>query len=107
MPRRKRWEELGIRDGFGQIRFLRWRYFTDYINQQMLDYETYIWRGHRREDWSLKSTLDRLIEEANVSKTKQLLFRSVHLEQFKYAARGRRGPNRSEERRVGKECRSR
>ncbi len=93
MPRRKRWEELGIRDGFGQIRFLRWRYFTDYINQQMLDYETYIWRGHRREDWSLKSTLDRLIEEANVSKTKQLLFRSVHLEQFKYAARGRRGPN--------------
>lgn len=93
MARRKRWEELGIRDGFGQIRFLHWRYFVAYINQHMLDYETYIWRGHRREDWSLKSTLDRLIEKANVAKTKHLLFRSAHLEQFKYAVRGRRGPN--------------
>lgn len=93
MPRRKRWEELGVRDGFGQIRFLRWRYFIDYINQHMLDYETYIWRGHRREDWSLKSTLDRLIEQANVAKTKQMTFRSEHLEQFKFAVRGRRGPN--------------
>lgn len=93
MPRRKRWEELGIRDGFGQIRFLRWRYFTDYINQQMLDYETYVWRGQRRDDWPLKSTLDRLIEKANVSRTKQLGFRVSHLDQFKYAVRGRRGPN--------------
>lgn len=93
MPRRKRWEELGVRDGFGQIRFLHWRYFVAYINQHMLDYETYIWRGQRREDWPLKSTLDRLIEKANVSKTKHLAFRSAHLEQFKYAVRGRRGPN--------------
>jgi hypothetical protein len=93
MPRPKRWEELGIKDGFGQIRFVHWRYFTDYINQHMLDYETYIWRGHRLESWSLKSTLDRLIEQANVSKTKQLAFRATHLEQFKYAIRGRRGHN--------------
>lgn len=93
MPRRKRWEELGIRDGFGQIRFLRWRYFMDYINQHMLDYETYVWRGQRCDDWTLKSTLDRLIEKAKIADSKRHIFMGSHLEQFKFAVRGRRGPN--------------
>jgi hypothetical protein len=91
--RSKRWKELGIQDGFGEIRFLKWRYFVNYINQEMLDYETYIWRGQRCDNWTLKSTLDRLIKKANIAKTKHPGFRTSHLEQFKYAARGRRGLN--------------
>jgi FRG domain len=93
MPRKKRWEESGIQDGFGIIRLLRWRYFLDYINQEMLDYYTYVWRGQRRDDWPLQSTLDRLIEKTNIPKPIAPYFRNDHLEKFKYAVRGRRGPN--------------
>lgn len=93
MSRRKRWEELGVKDGFVQIRFLRWRYFTDYINLRMLDFETYIWRGQRCDNWLLESTLDRLIKKAKIAKTKRPDFGRSHLEQFEYATRGRRGQN--------------
>jgi hypothetical protein len=93
MPRRKRWEVLEIKDGFGQVRFLRWRYFIDFINQEMLDFETYIWRGQRCDNWLLESTLDRLIKKAKIAKAKRPDFGRSHLEQFKYAARGRRGQN--------------
>ena len=93
MARRKGWEEGKIENGFGQIHFLKWRYFIDYIRQEMLDYETYIWRGQRCSNWHLESTLDRLIKKAKIAKTKQSGFLNSHLEQFKYAVRGRRGPN--------------
>jgi hypothetical protein len=93
MPRRKRWNELEIRDGFGQIRVLKWRYFVEYINQRMLNYDTCIWRGQRCDNWSLKSTLDRLIEKAGLPKNKQQKFGNSHLERFQYASRGRRGPH--------------
>lgn len=56
-----------------------------------MDYQTYVWRGHRNDDWLLESTLDRLVKKAKVPRTKRYDFRNNHLEQFKYAARGRRG----------------
>jgi hypothetical protein len=93
MARRKGWEEGGIKDGFGWVRFLKWRYFIDYIRRVMLPHETYIWRGQRCDNWQLESTLDRLIIKAKIAKTKQPGFLNSHLEQFKYAVRGRRGPN--------------
>lgn len=82
MPRSKRWEELGVKDGFGQVRVLKWRYFVDYVNQKMLAYNTYIWRGQRCDNWTLKSTLDRLAERARVAKTNQHDFKLAHLENF-------------------------
>jgi len=93
MPRRRRWEELGIVNGFGEVRLLSWRYFFDFIHQRMLDFETYIWRGQRCDNWLLESTLDRLVKKARVARSKGSSFRSSHLQQFKYAVRGRRGPN--------------
>jgi hypothetical protein len=93
MPRRQRWVEAPVKDGYGVVKLLRWRYFLDYIQQQMLDYEAYIWRGHRRDDWELEPTLDRLVRRSRIAPTKLAAFRLAHLEQFKYATRGRRGTN--------------
>lgn len=93
MPRKKRWEESDIEEGYGEVKLLSWKYFHDFIHQQMLDYQTYIWRGQRNDDWILEPTLNRLIKRSRVAKTKRSAFRKEHLEQFKYAARGRRGAN--------------
>jgi len=72
---------------------LSWHYFFDYIHKKMLNFETYIWRGQRCDDWLLESTLDRLVKKARVVRSKGYSFRHSHLQQFKYAVRGRRGPN--------------
>ena len=93
MARKKRWEEYNIIDGYGEVHLFSWRYFFDFVHQRMLDYETYIWRGERCDNWLLESTLDRLIKKAKIAKTKRYNFRQSHLEQFKFGSRGRRGPN--------------
>lgn len=53
-----------------------------------------IWRGQRRSDWSLETSLDRLFGKLGMlsfgpSELERLS--GLHLEAFKYAARGRRG----------------
>lgn len=69
------------------IELYDWKYFHDLIYQRLLDYRSYIFRGHRRDDWNLESTLDR-------SRGGQFTFqRKSHLEAFKLAVRGWRGPN--------------
>jgi hypothetical protein len=93
MVRRKQWETSSIIDSIAEVRILSWRYFFNFIYKEMLDFETYIWRGQRRDDWLLESTIDRLRKKAKIAKTKSYKFSMQHLEQFKYAVRGRRGPN--------------
>lgn len=93
MANRKRWEESPISNGVSEVKVRSWRYFSDYVRQEMLDYQNYIWRGQRNSDWGLQTTLDRLMDSARVARTKRRNFRTQHLEQFKYAVRGRRGPN--------------
>lgn len=93
MARTKRWEWSQVDCGYGEVKLHSWKYFTDFVHQEMLNYETYIWRGQRCDDWKLESTFDRLVREAKVTRTRRLDFRSKHLERFKYAVRGRRGNN--------------
>lgn len=93
MGRPKRWTWAATRDGVDEVRLHSWKYFPDFINKEMLDYTEFIWRGQRVENWKLESTLDRLIARAKIAKTKQSAFRKSHLEQFQFAARGRRGLN--------------
>ena len=93
MGRKSRWTESVIQDGVGEVQLLSWRYYYDFVHQRMLDYETYIWRGHRCVNWLLESTLDRLVKQAKVAKKTRWTFRQSHLEQFKFAARGRIGSN--------------
>ena len=93
MARTKRWVWSTIDNCYGQVKLSSWKYFSDFVYQEMLDYETYIWRGHRCDNWGLESTLGRLIKRAKIAKTKRWDFRRLHLEQFQYAVRGRRGFN--------------
>ncbi|MGD8782046.1 MAG: FRG domain-containing protein [Ignavibacteria bacterium] len=87
MGRPLRWQEDKTIKGVMEVKISSWKYFSDYINQEMLDYTTYIYRGHGDSKWKLEPTLDRIIKLPNSSKRRR------HLEAFKYAARGRRGFN--------------
>jgi hypothetical protein len=91
MPRTKRWVESDIVDGVGTVKITAWKYFHDYMYGEMLDYRTYVYRGHRRDDWKLEPTLDRLLREKGRLTDRRV--RAHHLENFQFAVRGRRGPN--------------
>lgn len=87
MARTPRWTEKPTKDGLDEINLSSWKYFSDYINQEMLDYTTYVYRGHGNSSWKLEPTLDRVVKHAKSPK------RNDHLETFKYEVRGRRGGN--------------
>jgi len=91
MARTKRWIEGDIIDGVGTIRIAAWKYFHDFIYSEMLDYRTYVYRGHRCDNWKLEPTLDRLLRQK--SKLADTRARALHFKNFQYAVRGRRGPN--------------
>lgn len=91
MSRTRRWIESDVRDGVGVIALSSWRYFHDYVYQEMLDFRHYIWRGHRCDDWLLEPTLDRALRHVPISRQESV--RAAHLHNFKMAVRGRRGPN--------------
>lgn len=80
-------------DGVSVVKVSTWKDFLEFYYNELNDYETYIWRGQKRSDWNLEPTLNRLIKNAKIAKTKQYDFRQKHLDAFKLAARGRRGPN--------------
>jgi hypothetical protein len=79
--------------GYFQIKLNDWKQFVDYVYQDLLEYEKYVWRGQRCEDWGLVPTIDRLILNGKVSTMSHYEFQNQHLENFKLAARGRRGIN--------------
>ncbi len=90
---KKNWEWSATGLEYGQVKFKSWKDFSAFIYEEMLEYDQYIWRGQRCDNWGLESTLNRLIKNAKIAKTKQYNFRQSHLEQFQLAVRGRRGFN--------------
>lgn len=80
-----------MKDGMQIVTLSSWKYFADFINQELLDYRTYIYRGHASDDWKLESTLDRNLKRVPTTRRRQA--RGRHLRGFQYAVRGRRGPN--------------
>ncbi|MNO24752.1 FRG domain protein [compost metagenome] len=92
MGRPKQWVEKCISPGIYEVEISSWKYFSAYILNEMLDYRGYIWRGHLCHDWKLEPTLDRILRKNN-KPLNNLSIRNKHLENFKYAARGRRGIN--------------
>ncbi|MGA8150329.1 MAG: FRG domain-containing protein [Terriglobales bacterium] len=86
-------------DGLVAYRLASWSNFFDFIETEIFGFsETskhdYIWRGQRRADWSLSSSLDRIFDKLGLSGATPLEeIAAAHLERFKYATRGRRGPN--------------
>jgi len=87
MARTPRWKKEIIENGILEVKLSSWKYFSDYINQEVLDYTTYVFRGHGDSNWKLEPTLDRVIKSPTSPKRKE------HLEAFKYSTRGRRGTN--------------
>ncbi|GAB6268780.1 MAG: FRG domain-containing protein [Smithella sp.] len=93
MAGKKQWEVPPVIQGFVEVKILSWRYFYNYVQKEMLEYQTYVWRGQRCDNWLLESTLDRLRKKARSRRANTGNFAKQHLEQFQYAVRGRRGPN--------------
>lgn len=91
MGRPKRWEPQREKDGVWVVQLASWKYFHDYITQEMLDYSHYVWRGDRCDNRDLLPSFDRqyLFSPQAKIETKQ----AGHLDRFKLATRGRRGQN--------------
>ena len=98
MPRPKRWVSQDVEDGVWTVKLSSWKYFHDYVTQEMLDYAHYVWRGDRCDNRPLLPSFDR----GHLRKSQRIIERRLkeHLEIFKEATRGRRGshpPNLEEE----------
>jgi hypothetical protein len=89
MSRTARWQASAIADGVWEVDLASWKYFYDYVRQEMLDFSYYIWRGQRDAEWKLESSLDRVLR----TKTQKASLARAHLTKFKQSVRGRRGPN--------------
>lgn len=95
------WTQVEPSDGIKTFRLEGWNYFFNLIEVEVLNRaglpgRSYIWRGQRRSDWPLSSTIDRLFGRLGFLAAGQdaLEKRSKkQLETFRYAARGRRGPS--------------
>lgn len=85
MARRARWKHVNYMEGVAEYELSSWKYFSDFISQEMLNYTDYVYRGHAKSDWLLEPTLDRII------KSPTSLVREEHLKKFKFETRGRRG----------------
>jgi hypothetical protein len=93
MARTQRWQEGQVKDGVSSVGLSNWKYFHDYVRQEMLEYSHYIWRGQRESQWTLESTLDRL--QRGMSQKLRTSLAQTHLNRFKLAIRGRRGSHPS------------
>ena len=96
MSRRAKWSKPKIENGCAQIQFSSWKRFFEYLNEEMHNSRSYIWRGQRCDNWPLKSTYHRLIEKLDLKRTKNWknwAYKQPQLLRFQYASRGRRGPN--------------
>lgn len=93
------WELLSASDGVAAYRIASWSFFFDFLEQVIFPpgvRHRYIWRGQRRSDWSLSSSLDRLYQETGLIKRSPTELEESskrHLRAFQYASRGRRGTN--------------
>ncbi|EPN4988689.1 FRG domain-containing protein [Vibrio alginolyticus] len=85
MARPARWNHGKFENGVKEYRLSSWKYFSDFVSQELLDYTTYVYRGHGSSSWKLEPTLDRIIKQPTSKK------RQSHLERFRLETRGRRG----------------
>jgi hypothetical protein len=89
MPRPPRWTKGGVVDGVIEVELASWKYFHDFVRQELLEYPQYVWRGQRDAAWELESSFDRTLTPKQVRTRRAIATR--HLAKFKLATRGRRG----------------
>lgn len=94
MSKRGYGKATAIECGYGEIEFSKWQHFVSFINDGMLMAPNMIWRGQRRDDWELQSTLGRVMRGLRGSAAMYpSSFMNDHLRRFKRACLGRRGHN--------------
>ncbi|MCK4821523.1 FRG domain-containing protein [bacterium] len=93
MARPPKWVSEGVTDGIWTVKLSSWKYFHDYVMQEMLNYPFYVWRGDRCDNRPLLPSFDR----KHLGKSQKIIERRLktHLEIFKKATRGRRGDSPS------------
>lgn len=89
--RPKRWISVGFGHAIQEFELSSWRYFSDFVRDELLDYPQFIYRGHASVEWTLESSLDRLLRNRSAATRRDA--QSRHLASFKAATRGRRGVN--------------
>ena len=82
------WTSTKTEHGIREIHCADWSGFTEFINNTLVDYNNYVFRGQANEAWRLEPTLERHIRDNGLVDTDEL--RTNHLRSFIYAARGRR-----------------
>ncbi len=76
-----------ISPGMYEVKFSNYRSFFEFIQEKLLDYKQYIFRGQRDSSWQLKSTIDREMEKLSIIRDKKNT--EDHLNSFILASRGR------------------
>lgn len=89
MANKARWQVTEGEHGIWHVELRSWNFFQTYINQKLLPYTKYVFRGQAAAKWKLESTLDRAL--SGLSTTQRAAMRAQHLEEFRLATRGRRG----------------
>lgn len=97
----EQWQQISALDGIVCFRLRTWTDFFDFVEAEVFEAQSgfgnsYLWRGQRRSDWKLTTSLDRLYAQLNLLKAPPSALEQMslkHLESFKYASRGRRGVN--------------
>lgn len=81
-----KWTHLNRVNGIVTIRLTSWKYFGDFINQELLSSTEYIFRGQKDKSWKLQPTFDRIV---SIHSSDYATRKSEHLVKFKYYSRGR------------------
>lgn len=100
MTMQPRWTSGEVSDGSVSFRLASWSQIFDFLETVVFTQpgrnRRYVWRGQRRDDWSLSSSLDRLLEALGLLGGNPEAVEGAsreHLRAFQLAARGRRGSN--------------
>lgn len=99
---RPNWRLVDEADGVARFQLSSWSDFFDFLEQEVFDTagsgngDHLVWRGQRRSDWSLSTSLDRVFDSLGLlalDANELEAHSSAHLEAFIRASRGRRGHN--------------
>jgi FRG domain len=101
VTRPKGWEKQPVANGISTFRLETWSKFSEFIETEIFEahgglQNTYLWRGQRRSDWSLSTSLDRLFGQLGLLAAGPATLEqksAKHLDAFRFASRGRRGLN--------------
>jgi hypothetical protein len=79
------WSASKVVDAVRTVTCDSWLGYVAFMNEALLPYTGYVFRGHASDSWRLVPTLDRVLADNSTTS------REKHLTAFKFAARGRRG----------------